>query len=187
MDQRARMVKTLVCLVVAMTGTSVFLNWLDPTPDQTADALPPSEILRLARAAVTQDVVVRHDRWQQVSVSVGGRDTGATYLEARTQSPAWHFRIEANGRPIRATLWRDQRLLPAWPHTVRIEVDGAHHTGDLSAAQWMSIRELVAFITQAAARDGSTLPVRFEDLPSVGAGIEPPTAIAQGSREPDSG
>ena len=167
------MVKTLVCLVVAMTGTSVFLNWLDPTPDQTADALPPSEILRLARAAVTQDVVVRHDRWYQVSVSVGDRDSGATYLEARTQSPAWHFRVEANGRPIRAALWRDQRSLPAWPHTVRIEVDRAQHTGDLSTAQWNSIRALAACISEGAAPDGGGLPIRFDELPSTVRGAEP--------------
>ncbi len=175
MDQPTRVWKTLACLVTAMTGTAAFLGWLDPTPPLTSDVLPYGEIIRLARSAVFDDVVIRHDQWQEVEIGAADSVASGMFLSAAAavgpramERGDSHFYVGRDGRAVRARRWRDQRALhPApWapsvsPHTIRIQVSRLREGEPMSPSQWLCVRVLVAAISEGIAPDGQGLPVRL--------------------------
>ncbi len=163
MDQRTRMVKTLAYLVVAMTGTSMLLGWLDPSLPPSAGALSNDVIIHLAREAVTQDVEILGDEWAEVRVGLDARTLSSTLLAAPAGRADWHFLVGVDGRPSRAVTWQSQEQVPGSPHVVHIHVVEAIDGGLVSSAQWLCVRALIASLDRAAGQGGETLPVQFDD------------------------
>ena len=175
MDQSARVWKTLACLVMAMTGTAAFLGWLDPTPALPPDALPYDEITRLARSAVTDEVMIRPERWHDVEIGADTVLSGGRLLSATAGARDRHFYVGHDGSPTRAGEWAKQESLAVSPHTIRIQVERMREDEPMSPAQWACVRVLVSELSEAIASDGQSLPVRL------GAGWERVYGLEPGS------
>ena len=164
MDQRARMWKTLGFLVAAMTGTSVLLGWMDPSPRPVSDAPSPSEIERWARlvVGVESGIDLQTGRWDDIEiVPAPGSPAGGSMLAAGHGSTSYHFHVDRRGRPTRAKRWREQAATDGLPHTVRIEVAPLAGAQPLSTVQCFCVRALVAALNDALASGGPSLPVRL--------------------------
>lgn len=161
MDQPTRMWKTLACLVGAMTGTAMFLGWLDPTPTTTSDALPDDQIIRLARSAVSDGVTIRRDQWQEVEIVADSVLSGGALLSARAGGSDSHFHVARDGGAVQAGPWRDQQAPVPSEHTIRIRVSRPVEGEPMSPAQWVCVRALVGALSEAMAPDVHRLPVRL--------------------------
>lgn len=157
MDQHTRMLKTLVCLAVAMTGTAAFLHWLDPSSTLRAPTLAAHDVAVLVRSLVTDAVDIKPDQWKDVEVVAGpiGGNAG-TPLTASPDSAGCHFYIDQAGRPSRARGWSRQMPPDDAPHTVRIQVARASGAGEFpTPLQWFTIRNLVEALDAALLQNGA--------------------------------
>ena len=153
------------CLVLAMTGTSAMLGWMAPTPTrgQTApDRQYVDQLIRLARSAVTDDVVVLPGRWHKIDVMADPQaDPDGRLLAAKAGSAPWHFYVDRDGRAARASSWREQRAPSGFPHTVRIQVATAREGSAATLVQWLGVRALIATLNETVSVDRTALPVTF--------------------------
>lgn len=157
------MLKTFACLVASMTCTATLLGWLDPSEPLPDDTHTYQDIIRLARVAVADGVVIRSDRWLDVEIAAdNSSSTVSTLLAARTDSRRRHFLIDSEGKVTRSSRWEDQRGQPPAPHAVRIELAAIDGNGSVSHAQRLSIRALLLAINESLSSDGSVLPVHLQ-------------------------
>jgi len=161
MTPRSRMVITLGALVVSMTATSALLDYLDPTPMVRAGELPYDEIIDLAREAVHQGVSVGASRWSLVALEEDGAASREALLSATPNQADWHFHVSPDGRPVRSAAWGAQRAYEGMPHAVTIRV--ARNDHDVTPAQWVCIRALLTFVSQAAGHGNQLLPLQITD------------------------
>ena len=164
MDQPTRMWKTLGCLVAAMTGTSVFLGWMNPSRRLVGNEPSPNEIHRLARMVIGLDsgIAFHQGRWDDIEVVMApGPITARSMLAAGKASATYHFQVDRRGRPIRSQRWREQAAVNGLPHTILIQVAPSHEARTLSPAQLLCVRALIATLHEALAPGGSSLPVRL--------------------------
>jgi hypothetical protein len=161
MSQPVRVWKTLACLVAAMTCTSAFLGWLDPSRHLLSDALPEQEIVRLARSAVLDDVVIRGDQWREVEIAASAGTSARPMLSAVADRSDVHFFVGADGRAMRADRWRAQRGLAGAPRTVRVGVFCRVEGEPMTAGQWLCVRELLTALNEVVTPSGYDLPVRL--------------------------
>lgn len=180
MDQRARMFKTLGCLVGAMTGTSMLLAWIDPSPPISTDkAIPYDVILRRARSLVTDNVVVLKDRWDNVEVFAGfARTSSAPFLTARSDQGKHHFHIDLEGRASRTSRWPHQEGSADHRRDVRIRVALKSPHQPMSRTQVYCVQALIIALREVTAETGSdrgvdsaspvlagrSLPIRLDDI-----------------------
>ena len=163
MDQRTRTLKTLVCLVGAMTSTAVFLGWIDPSVAPTADARSASEIRQLAQAAVSENVALHLQQWHDIEVLAGPAGVSAApLLAAKPERREAHFLVGLDGRPHRTSRWRKQQPLAGSPHTVRIKVAVVNADRQVTSAQRLCVRALVAALNEGITANTSALPVRVQ-------------------------
>lgn len=149
MDQRARMWKTLASLVVAMTGTSALLGWMDPSPGISAAAPPPGELLDLARTTVAADINIARGFWTIVVIEAVPDAPGAMLAATDGRDVRHHFRIDTDGRPVRLQPWYEQRAADGWPQTIRIAVAQADADLPMAPAQWLSVRAMIHTLRDA--------------------------------------
>lgn len=162
MDQRARMWKTLACLAVAMTSTTILLGWMDPSPPPPSASPSPDQLAQLARLAVDMGIDLREHRWIDIEVIEGPvAAAGTTLIAASRRESECHFRIDGNGRLFRTARWRDQRPPSASPHSVRIQVARTPGREPISLAQEKAIRALVDALDKALAVQEALLPVHL--------------------------
>lgn len=156
--------KTLACLVVAMTGASVLLGWMDPSRGLASKQLSHSEIERLARLVVGVDrgIDLQGGRWDDIEVvAAPGPIATGSMLAAGKATTVSHFQVDRRGRPIRARSWREQDADAGSPHTVRIQVAPPAGARPLSPTQCFCIRELIAALNEALVPVDRSLPVRL--------------------------
>ena len=131
MDQRARMVKTLVCLVTAMTGTSALLSRLESSHAGNRHTGSRDEIIYLAGRAVTQDAGVQPRRVFPKYVGAGALPITAPYTVnadstsrpiSRSATSEWSVAAAAPEPRDRVTSARKQQPSTAheteWPSTL---------------------------------------------------------------------
>ena len=185
------MLKTLACLVGAMTAASALLGWIDPhtgarfqsrtsglraeafrlQPDarslwpeyRRSDSASSDTTLRLARSLVADDVMVREGQWRDVEILAGPVMTASAPLLAATANrDEYHFHIGLKGRPTRTSRWSRQEAFAGYPHTVRIQVARREEHQPTLPSQWHCVRALFAALDEAIAPAGMPLPVRLQ-------------------------
>lgn len=158
------MLRTLACLAGAMTSTTVFLHWLDPSLASPMKTLHENEIKALSRSLVTDSIEIRRELWRQVAVvpdSVRGGD--GIFLAASPDISLCHFYVDDSGLPSRARGWARQITSPDSPNTIRIQVARVRDASEFPAdSQWLAIRGLVSALDAALARNVS-LPIVILD------------------------
>ena len=187
MDQQARMWKSLACLVVAMTGTAALLDWIDPSGlPLTASPLSKPRIAGLAQAAVTDGVVIRPNRWQEIEIAPGpaglgsGEQPAAFLLAVHAPKANYHFLVREDGRPWRDVAWSFQRSatgasarLQQAASSVIIRVDAVGcvlmHREPTTCrkvhpthAQWLCVEALIATLNDRIRPDSTPLPVGLQ-------------------------
>ncbi len=168
----------LVCLVGAMTGTSALLGWIDPSPAIRAEAPPLETVLRQARSLVTADVVIREAQWRKIEILAGPASAGsAAYLTATAYHSTYHFHVDLEGRPTRASGWSYQHSFDEQPRAVRVQVACWKPHQPMSRAQWQSVRALIAELREAIATQGMDLPVCLEQEWAEVYGLEAGTSL----------
>lgn len=170
MAQQLRMIRTLACLGIAMTGTALLLGWLNPARGLSAVAVTPDEAWSLAWSAVADEVAAPGGAWTAVDV-VSDAATSAAMLAASADSGAWHFEVTREGRPCRGRLWDDQHYLDRFPGVVRIRLPRRWSESEPPTSQVIGLRALLGVLNDALAPSGSSLPVRMIPLPSRPEGV----------------
>ncbi len=163
MDQRARTITVLACLVGAMTGAATLLAWMDPSIPPPPEPLSQPQLVSLAHSLVNNAVVIDPELWDQVEVVAGPRTphTG-TWLAARSENSQSHFFIDDTGRPSRASRWCAQRQSEVHPHAIRIRVTPPVIGPYMSTAQLLCLRALVDALDGAVSPGSTPLRVDFE-------------------------
>jgi hypothetical protein len=159
------MFKTLVALVVAMTGTTAFLGWIDPSIPVPADVPTVEELIPAARRAVSEGVSVPAGRWTAIEVVTRGDSIDNGLMLTATPAHAdCHFLVTQQGRLSRTHLWRSQSFLGDAPQTVLIGLQGVSDTADLMTdIQANTLRALVGAIRETAESSQAPLAVYLRD------------------------
>ena len=162
MQARTRMFKALGALVLAMSGVSALLSWLDPT-----SAVPPSvasaeELFALVRSVVLDGIEVESARWQAIEIVGAPLGTApGRLLRAAPDRRESHFAVDHLGHPRRLARWREQSAVASSPNTVCIEVVQPDSGAPMTAAQWASLQALIVTINEEIRPTGSSLPIRL--------------------------
>ena len=162
MDKPRRVVKTLACLVGAMTGTTTLLGWIDPSHLVPPEGLAPGELVLLARSVVGDPGRININQWEEVEVTTGSGPTGTgRLLAARSHPSHYHFHIDAAGRPVHTSRWQEQQS--AWPGSkvVRIEVADRGAGLPWNAAQMRCVQVVVSVLDEILGDPETDLPVRW--------------------------
>ncbi len=178
MDNRNRMIKSLVCLAMAMTGTSVFLGWICPSTYVSSSPLAFADILEDAERIVSRGVQVDESRWLNIELFVESPPTSAgAMLAALPDNHDWHFQVDLACALARSKDWERQDLVGNKSETIRIRVipDGAG--GVIPVDQWLGVRALVTAISRSVGLMDELLPVRFAESTYHAYGVEAGAAI----------
>ncbi|UCF32624.1 MAG: hypothetical protein JSV78_09855 [Phycisphaerales bacterium] len=163
MQARTRMFKALGCLVLAMTGASLLLAWMDPSPPIIS---PPTisgdERLAGMRGVVVERVDVRDGRWNSIEIVAGASAASGRLLRASSQQREVHFVVDDLGKPHRIGLWDDQRGAAGKVGTVRIEVVQPRSGEPMTAAQLATLQALILAINEEIMPGDSSLPIRLD-------------------------
>ncbi len=161
-DNPGRVIKTLVCLVGAMTGTTTLLGWMNPSQSFPPEELTSGDLIHVARSVVDDDVRIDAGLWEEVEV-LTSIDPGAMgpFLAAHADRGDYHFYIDGNGRPVRTGRWRRQQPSPLRPNAIRIEVASRGDSLLLTSAQLRCLRAIVAVLSESLGYAGAELPVRW--------------------------
>lgn len=166
---------TLASLAAAMTGTSAWLGWIDPS-DPTATQTPSFESLMVsARLLVADDVFIEHGNWHAVEVLAGPAASGA-FLTARSADAAYDFSIDADGHLERSTRWTTRGPGDADNATIRIMVARRDRDELMTRAQWYALRALTAALQEAAGVP-SPIPVRLQSSWAKAYGLQTNTEL----------
>ena len=178
MIHRTRMFKSIMCLVAAMTGTSVLLGWIDPAPSPTIPVLSAAQIRGLAVKAVSDADFVRHDQWRSVEVlAVSAIPARSRRLAAATTRTDHHFRVDVNGRPSSTHAWIRQLASATPPTAVAIQVVRRGQNQPMTPPQWNCVRELIIELSDRLGSDNPQLPVRLHDDWADAYSVIPETAL----------
>lgn len=166
MTQRIRMLRTLTCLVVAMSGTAALLGWIDPSDPASLDAAAADEIVQLTRAVVEEDVAVVQGRWRSVEVrwEPGPAPSGAM-LAASDYAEPCHFFLAPDGRPTRGLYWQHQTAAPGRAGVITIHLASHGRGNPLTPGQHFGLRALLLALHSAAGRGEHPLAVYLQDPP----------------------
>lgn len=161
MNQKKRMAGTLSCLMLAMSATAVLLGYMNPARD-SASPEQIERILQAASNAVTHDVTLRPQRWQDIEVlAVPEKSRGGALLVATRDDGAWHFHIGADGIPVRGRSWGRQESASSAPRSILIHLTRPYATDDFLPLQVIGVRALVSSIHDSLRQSSESLPVRF--------------------------
>lgn len=150
-DHRRRMWITLASLAAAMTATTWLLSWIDPSPPVPFGDRYLVELERMAHSAVIDGVELRPTQWSLIDIQVSPSTWSTTpgvMLAAGAGSGFWHFRVDRNGRPVRASAWSNQQSIAGYPRTVRIQLTRPRGDNDFPVAQRFGVRALVESLRQ---------------------------------------
>lgn len=157
MEQRKRMLGTLACLVVSMTGTAALLGWIDPSRSALAVPLTAGEV----SDGVLDGVDFRPEQWTGVDVILCRR-SGATWNDPTDDLPASHLYVDEAGRISRDELWSLQA--PASRHfkSIVIVVCLGRLESTLNAAHQATLVSLFGEMDAAIQTAGADpLPIRY--------------------------
>ena len=157
--------KTLGCLVVAMTGTSAMLGWMDPSSGGGAVVVVTEfEITSLVRESVDSGFSADTEPavWREVEISPGrSMPTAGSLLAARRGPLNYHFYVDRFGRPMKTVHWRRQRAVAGRRGVIRIEVEPTGSGEAISAAQQYCVRQLIETLSGSLTSAEAPLAVRW--------------------------
>ncbi|RIK64257.1 MAG: hypothetical protein DCC65_14670 [Planctomycetota bacterium] len=145
--------KTLILLVLSMTGGTFLLLWLA----QFSPVTP----LRGRSAGATD--------WREIEVRAESTAAAAGF---------YHLRIDANGRLFRSDAWKYQQAHPEQPGVIAVLLSSTHSNGRPTPAQQQTLSRVLAELGQRYSIDAQEVSVRMGDslLASGAAG----TSLARG-------
>ncbi len=178
MDRHRRMVRTIVCLVAAMSATSALLGWMDPSPAVPLRPLTIETALHEARSIVAESPWIAGEPWERIEVLAGASSEAVpAFLTATASRDRHHFRVELDGRLSSTT--NRHRCEPATDDAcaVRVEIARPEERQVMSRAQWNSLRALITALYEAANRANPACPVTFDETWAKLYGLEPGATI----------
>ena len=160
------MFRSMMCLVLAMSGTSALLGWISPVPASGARALSLQQIESLVQSVVAEASNLRPAQWNSVDL-LAGPTTGksavsvfpsSTFLAAEpTRKQAvpdragrvglrtdFHFRIDPHGRPFATDAWVRQIALAQDPNAIAIQVTRPGEGLPMTPSQRQCVRSLIS-------------------------------------------
>jgi hypothetical protein len=156
------MFKALGALVLAMSGVSSLLSWLDPSGPASTPTASAAELLALARSVVLDGTEVEPARWQAIEiVAVPPGAAPGRLLRAAPDRRESHFAVDDLGHPRRLARWREQSTVASSTGAVRIEVVQTDLEAPMTAAQWASLQALIVTINEQVHPTGASLPIRL--------------------------
>lgn len=179
MDKPRRVVKTLACLVGAMTGTTTLLGWIDPSHPVPSEVLAPGDLVLLARSVVGDPGRIDVDQWEEVEVTTATSPTKAGRLLAARSGPIpYHFHIDAAGRPVHTSRWQEQQAV--WPGSKVVRIEVANRGAGLpwNEAQMRCVQVVVSVLNEVLGGSETGLPVRWGNVGSGGSGLFHPEGKA---------
>lgn len=163
MDERARMLKTLACLAVAMTFTSGLLGWMDPLGQIAPETPSVESLLVAARSVVADRGETRAEQWRGIEVVAGAARMGSgAYLTAVSDGSDYHFHIDRDGVLVRTGRWARQEFCTESPGLVRVAVAREGRGQQMSRVQWNAVRALTGALQNALGREAAALPVQID-------------------------
>jgi hypothetical protein len=157
------MFKALGCLVLAMTGASLLLAWLDPSPPiVTPPTVSSGERLAGMRRVVMERVDVQDGCWNSIEIVAGTAAASGRLLRASSHQREVHFVVDDLGRAHRIGLWNDQRGAAGKAGMVRIEVVQPRSGEPMTAAQLATLQALILAIDEEIMPGSFSLPIRLD-------------------------
>lgn len=163
----------MMCLVLAMSGTSALLGWSDRQSrlaDPALPALSPQQIEGLVHSVVAEAGSLRLARWNSVDVLAGPEIVpNSTHLTAEPNRPYFHFRIDRHGRPFASDAWVRQVALGEDPAGIVIQVARNDEGQPMTPIQWQCVQSLISqlsAIQQSRLADSLVPPVRLHQTRS---------------------
>lgn len=175
----------MLCLVLAMSGTSALLGWIDGQSRPSgataaAFTLTPAQITGLVETVVAQTDKHRLAHWESVDIVSASGSRENLMLLAAEQTPTRndhpsrlqaHFRIDETGRPFATNAWIQQIPLERDPTAVSIEVVRTGDGQPMTPTQWQCVRSLISelstlqegrlVVQRTGSVEGRTLPIRL--------------------------
>lgn len=144
MNTSARMVKTLMALIAAMTGSAGLLGWLDPGRREWRPLESEAAIKARVDEAIQQGVQVRPGTWNVVEVVAKRNDSQGVLLASQVLEPDAHFQIDVQGGVMRLPLWTEQRpALASATEAIRIRVIQSSASTELLEPQKLALQVLL--------------------------------------------
>jgi hypothetical protein len=179
MDKPRRVLKTLTCLVGAMTGTATLLAWMDPSLPFTPDPVDFDDLQAAVDELVFEGTDLGPASWDAVEIvtDLDGPARSAM-LAGRPDGPTWHFYIDGRGRLSRSEHWYRQWPVPEAPERVRIAVAGSGPGAPMAEPQGRCLQVLVAALNHALSRgDGRALSIEVDENWAAAYGLAPRTSL----------
>ncbi|MFQ5414352.1 MAG: hypothetical protein ACE5E6_07820 [Phycisphaerae bacterium] len=162
MNQQGRVVRTLACLVGAMTAAAALLAWADPTGALPEPALSTEQIIALAEARVVDATRAGAAMWREIAITPGTALPGhGTKLVGAPARDDVHFSVDVDGRAECGLPWRRQQFVTGAAGAVRIEVVEPSAGGPMTSSQWLCVRTLIAALNRRVMPPGGSLPIRL--------------------------
>ncbi|GMU20373.1 MAG: hypothetical protein AMXMBFR13_04700 [Phycisphaerae bacterium] len=133
------MARTLGCLVVSMTTGAAFLHWVQPEPTKSR---PPVSGIELIASMISQP-------WHAVRIEPARMEQGLSSRHA-------HFFVDREGRASIFDNWRSQSPV-GQPGVIRIALQAAANTNEVTDRQWMATEQLVAKLLKECQIPGQNL------------------------------
>ena len=142
----------MMCLVLAMSGTSALLAWgdrqsrrADPGLNPLNLVLSPQQIDGLVQSIVAEAGNFHPARWTSVDVLAGPELVpNSTHLTAEPNRPDFHFRIDRYGRPFASDAWVRQVTLAEKPTGIVIQVARNGAGQPMTPIQWQCVQSLIS-------------------------------------------
>ncbi len=153
---------TLGSLVAAMTATTWLLSWMDPSQPVPFGDRYLVELERMAHAAVIDGIELHPAQWSTIDIQVSPSmlsTASGVMLAAGGGSGSWHFRVDRDGRPVRASAWSHQQNIAGYPSTVRIQLTRRRGDNDFPVAQRFGVRALIESLRQVLPTDRTPVTV----------------------------
>ena len=160
MNLRTRMFTTLGCLILAMSGTSALLGWIDPSNPQDPIERPFSQVLADVQTLVWESLDPQHSDWQRLAVIGEPPAANRTTLLAAIAGEAdSHFRVAMDGGLTRTGVWIDQGVFAPDSRDVRVSLARRDAESPMTRAQWNTVRALAISLEATRAPSSPGFPV----------------------------
>ena len=157
------MFKTLLALVVSMTGTTALLGWIDPSAGIAEQASTIDDVIPAAREVVASGLDARHASWTAIEIAVTPSvgDPGV-WLAASSGPRDHHFSIDHAGRIMSTEAWRTQARAADKGTSLVVHLLAVEPGAGPTEAQIAATRALVGVLDDMVPRSGAPLPVNAQ-------------------------
>lgn len=155
MEQQKRMVGTLACLVVSMTGTAALLGWIDPSKSTMAVTLSATDTT-FGYVNPVKDVDFRRERWDEVDVVLLEQSDGKG-----NDGAIAHLYVDEVGDVDYDPLWLEQLSIDGHPRAIRIAVQLHPSDSVMNQQQQSTVSAILAAINSSKSDRGQSIPAEL--------------------------